>query len=271
MKLLRASTGLVLALAALGARATQSESGSPVGTPPAGLKAPPFYAKYVDASGLPVLSSAKTSDEALLAAKEIVDRMLARRPDVRRALGQIGVRIAVMAKSEKTTDIPEHSGLEPKEHWNKRARGIGATLERPVCSCAEENLLGLPDDRYRGESILIHEFAHTMALGLARVDKGFDQRLLGLYQEAVEKKGLWKSTYAGSNSREYWAEGVQSFFDANLQTSPPDGVHNHVNTREELEGYDPALARLIAEVFRDDPWRWTPVGAHKEKRRAGSR
>jgi len=49
---------------------------------------------------------------------------------------------------------------------------------------------------------------------------------------------------------------VQSWFDANLEADPPNGIHNHVNTREELEAYDPDLAKLIAEVFGHIEWRF---------------
>ena len=67
--------------------------------------------------------------------------------------------------------------------------------------------------------------------------------------DAAMKKGLWKSTYAAENAREYFAEGVQAWFDANLEANPPDGIHNHVNTRKELLQYDPDLAALIGKVF----------------------
>ena len=48
---------------------------------------------------------------------------------------------------------------------------------------------------------------------------------------------------------EYWAEGVQSWFDANLQAVPTNGVHNAVNTQDELKSYDAGLASLIEQVF----------------------
>ena len=44
----------------------------PVTAPPPTLQADPFYAKYVDASGVPILSSAKVPDAALAAARAIV-------------------------------------------------------------------------------------------------------------------------------------------------------------------------------------------------------
>jgi hypothetical protein len=236
-----------------------------VGPPPLQLAADPFYAKFVSAEGIPILSSAKVPDAALLMAAEIVSRMLAGRPDLAEALVAGKVRVAVMAKDELTTDIPEHSRLRPKEYWDRRARGLGGTPFIPTTSCAEENLLGYQEDRYNGESILVHEFAHTIhEVGLARLDRDFDARLKKLFEQA-RQRGLWQRTYAATNHKEYWAEGVQSYFDCNLQADPPDGNHNHVRTREQLREYDPDLARLIAEVFRNNPWRWTPNGAHARK------
>jgi hypothetical protein len=202
-------------------------------------------------------------DRALRTAADIVGHMLSHRSDIRAKLVEARVRVAVMASRESTLDIPEHRDLTPKSHWNRRARGLGATPWRPASSCAEENLLGYPDDPYRGECILIHEFAHTIhVMGLTAIDTTFDGRLSRLHERAV-RSGRWRDTYAATNHAEYWAEGVQSWFDANRTARRPDGVHNHVGTRAALNDYDPDLAKLIAEVFRDDPWRWVRTGAHR--------
>ncbi|MCW8985787.1 MAG: peptidylprolyl isomerase, partial [Thermoanaerobaculales bacterium] len=141
----------------------------------------------------------------------------------------------------------------PAVYWDRRARGLGATPEAPAVSCAEENLLAFPGDPYEQENILIHEFAHAMhELGLNRVDPSFDGRLREAWQGAKEQ-GLWRGTYAITNPAEYWAEAVQSWFDDNREN---DALHNRVNTRAELEEYDPALAALCAEVFGDGDWRY---------------
>ena len=66
--------------------------------------------------------------------------------------------------------------------------------------------------------------------------------------------GLWKGKYAGVNHHEYFAEGVQSWFDNNREN---DHDHNHVNTREELLEYDPGLAAMCREVFGDTELKYT--------------
>ena len=219
-----------------------------VNSPPAAMKLSPFYRKYISASGYPIVSSGKVNDYALKEAAYLADMMLARRPDVRKAMIDGGSRLVVMAYDEFTTDVPEHSHMTPKDFWDARARGLGGSRKDPVCSCGEENLLGLEGDPYFAENILIHEFAHNIHLrGMIVVDPTFDERLKASYNRAM-KAGLWKTKYASTNHAEYFAEGVQSWFNNNR---PPDHDHNHVDTRNELRTYDPGLAELCKEVFGD--------------------
>ncbi|HEX3134847.1 MAG TPA: hypothetical protein VHX44_14875, partial [Planctomycetota bacterium] len=149
------------------------------------LHLPPFYAKYLDCGGLAILSSARVSDYALREAEYFVRHELLRRDDLLRAISQADIRLAVMAPSEFTTDIPEHSDLAPASYWNRRARGLGATTKQPAMSCGKENLLCLAGDPYPTENILIHEFAHVIhEIGLAAVDPTFDARLQHAFSEA---------------------------------------------------------------------------------------
>ena len=210
------------------------------------MNLPAFYTKYLSARGYPIISSSKVDDYALKEAAYLVNMMLAKRPDVRKAMIRSGSRLIIMGHNEFTTNVPEHAHMKPKDFWDRRARGLGGSRSDPVCSCGEENLLAFPGDPYHQESILIHEFAHNIHLrGLVNVDDTFDGRLKKAYDAAMAK-GLWKGKYASTDKNEYFAEGVQSWFDNNR---PPDHDHNHVDTRKELKAYDPRLAALCEETF----------------------
>ena len=214
----------------------------------------PFYEQWIDVEGLPIVASAKVNPYAVKEAAWLIRQMIGHRQDILQALAKNNVRFAVMAYNELTTDIPEHSDLQPDYYWNRRARGLGSTPARPVVSCGEENLLNYSGDPYSTENILVHEFAHAIhQMGLKTVDPGFDDRLKTIY-DAVVEKGLWENTYAITNRAEYWAEGTQSWFDTNRAN---DDQHNHVDTRDKLKAYDPALAALLAEVYEDRDWRYT--------------
>ena len=217
------------------------------------LKLDSFYSQYIDCGGLAILSSAKTSPYALKEASWIVEQMLHGREDLLREIVRHKIRVAVMSYQEFTTDVPEHSDLVPKDGWNRRARGLGATEQRPAVSCAEENLLEFKGDPYRGENIFVHEFAHVIhEFGMKYLDETFDRRLDQAYKKAIQD-GLWTGTYAASNRREYWAEGVQSWFDTNQARNQ---YHNGINTREKLKAYDVGLATLLEEVFKSNEWRY---------------
>lgn len=225
-----------------------------VTAPPASLRLDPFYKKYLDADGIPVISSVKVPDAALYQARFRALHMLSKMPAVLAEMARRGARMAIMAETENTTDIPEHAFLRGDKalDWNARARGLGGTVDVPAGSGAEENLLCYPADRYRGEDIFIHEFAHSIhKLGLVFVYPDFQRQLDTAYNIA-RRTGLWRNTYAITNSDEYFAEGLQDWFNVNLEANPPNGIHNQINTRAELRGYDPRLYLLLRQYFPED-------------------
>ncbi|HEY7498976.1 MAG TPA: hypothetical protein VH740_10700 [Vicinamibacterales bacterium] len=221
-----------------------------------------FYKKYVDAQGIPVLASEKVPDAALLVARDIVNSMLAMRPDLRKALIARKWRTGVIAEVEMTMDIPEYSKMkrpgasrdEPvnqsdRDYHANRSRGLGGN---PTTG-AEENLLGYPGTRYWGEHIFVHEFAHSiMGGGIRDVDPAMFAEIRTAYDEAmaagkyVSADGKTKH-YATTNQNEYWAEGVQWWFFSNYGECFAGNVK--VETPEEFAAYDPKLNELISRVF----------------------
>lgn len=226
---------------------------------------PSFYTQRVDAHGFPIVGSARVNPFALREAAHLVDLMLANRPDLREAMIKSGSRMCLLAWNEFTTDQPEFAwlgrqappdfpGLAGRDYWDARARGLGGDETDPLCSCSEENLLGYPGDPYAAECILIHEFAHHIHLrGMNNIDPTFDSRLKQTFDAAL-RAGLWKGKYASTNHREYFAEGVQSWFNDNRSN---DHDHNHVHLRSQLIDYDPGLAAICREVFGDTEIRYT--------------
>jgi hypothetical protein len=245
--------------------------------PPDKEGVPAFYSQRVSANGFPIVASANVNPYALREAAYLVDLMLAKRPDVRTAMIRSGARLCILAHNEFTTEQPEFawlaerpvarfSTISGKDYWDARARGMGGSRRDPFCSCAEENLLGYPGDPFAAECILIHEFAHNIHLrGMLNVDPTFDGRLKAAYEAAIAA-GLWKGKYASVNHHEYFAEGVQSWFDDNREN---DHDHNHVNTRAELVEYDPRLAALCREVFGDTTLKYTKPATRLEGHLSG--
>jgi alpha-glucosidase len=237
--------------------------------PPAELKLDSFYRKYMNVNGIHVVSSRRVPDSCFHAAyitikamtdvlsKEILDTLTAQQ-----------TRIGIMARYEGTTDIPEHAYLatDTSMNWDVRARGLGGSPGDPFSTCAEENILAYQIDKYHAEDILVHEFAHTIhGAGILAVYPDFDNELRTALDAALAK-GRWKNVYAATNVEEYWAEGVQNWFNVNAETDHEDGdgKHNKVNTREEMKRYDPGLYHIISRFF---PETEEQISRHKKENR----
>ena len=239
-----------------------------ISAPPASLAVDTFYKKYADAFGIPIVSSGKVPNSALLIARDIVNYMLLKRMDVRTTLIKNKARVLVMAQTEMETDLPERSNwkkptkddrrltpgerenydkpggiasMTDREYWNKRARGMGGT----VTSCAEENLLGYPGTRYYGENILVHEFSHNIMGALRTADPSLYKEIDSAYQ-AAKTKGQYKGQYAINTVAEYWAEGTQWWFWSNIEFY--DG-QQRIQTPDDLKEYDPVLYNILDRVY----------------------
>jgi hypothetical protein len=246
-----------------------------IGPPPATLGLDPFYKKYTDAFGIPVVSSEKVDDAALLMARDIVNYMLVKRPDIRQVMIERKSRLLIMDQTEGETDLPERRDwkkpaiddrrLTPgeranynlpggiasktdKEYWDARARGMGGN----ITSGAEENLLGVPGTRYYGEHITVHEFSHNIMGALRVADPALFAEIQVAY-DAAKAKGLYKDTagreqYAINTPAEYFAEGTQWWFWSNIEFY--DGTTKaRVQSPEDLKAYDPALFGILSRIY----------------------
>lgn len=231
-----------------------------VGPVPEELGVDPFYQKHVDADGIPVLSSTKVPDIALLVVRDIINTMLVARPDLRASMIERNWRTGVIAEVEMTMDIPEYGMRkrpgapedEPimqadRDYHANRSRGLGGN---PTTG-AEENILGYPDTRYFGEHIFVHEFAHAIHSAIRYVDPGMAQEIVAAYDAAMAA-GKYEHPdgrrhYATTNPNEYWAEGVQWWFFSNYGECFTGDVT--VESPDEFVAYDPVLGELLGRVF----------------------
>ena len=220
-----------------------------------------FYRKIIVTNQIAVVGSHRVEDRSLEQAIAALEGMIMDRQVWWGFLVEGEASVAVMSASETMDDIPEYRPPNDSAggDWAASIRSHPASAEIPVTTIGEENLLCAALDANIGESVLVHELAHTLHdLVISKIDPNFDSDLSSVFQQA-RADGLWANTLANTNYREYWAEGVQSWFDANQHEQP--GLHNHVNTRAELAEYDPRLRDLLGQWFGDGEWTPTcPAG-----------
>ena len=224
-----------------------------------------FYKKYVDVNGIPIVTSWRVPDSCIVAAHHTLYAMTSMlKPEVLEAMKKHGTRVAIMARYEGETDIPEHHFMinDTTVNMDVRARGMEGTMEVPVTTCAEENILAYQIDKYHAEDILIHEFAHSIHLiGIYQVDPTINEKLDSLLDKA-KARGIYANTYRLDNGMEYFAEAVQDWFNVNAEVQRADGKHNWINTREELQAMDPDMYHLLAQYF---PATQLQISKHKKQ------
>ena len=204
----------------------------------------PFYQQWINVEGFPILASEKVSPYALKETAWAIKQMIGHRSDILKALARFRIRFTLIAHNELTSEIPElRPHLVPHFYYNVRQRGGAGG----VCC---QTIFGSEEQAFLSASVALHELAHGIhgeALN-QQIDPTFDDRLKTLYAAALDK-GLWHG--AAPDYGEYWAEAVTVWFHV-PQLSP-------LKTREALKAYDPDVALLIAEVFGDNDWRYTPI------------
>jgi hypothetical protein len=217
----------------------------------------PFYGQVCWALGIPVVGSGAVDPAALQAAARTVSAVLGPRPDLAGRLVEQGMKVAVLGVHERAVELPEYRDLPvrfPATDWDA-ARAYSATPSRPLLSAPEENLTCSSVDTYPGQQVLVHELGHSvMDLAVRAADPDAWDRVQRAYARATGS-GQWVGYYGGTSAAEYWAEGVQAYFDASNPSSGPDPVGSPVGSRDELAAYDPGLYTLVRGVFGDNPWR----------------
>ena len=212
-----------------------------VSSPPQSLNVHSYYRKYLDAGGIPVLSSLDVSDEELYQARDTLLAMLSDRPDILKTAAEIDYRIVIypdsFEKGGRITDLPEfeNSGLAETSR--------GAAGKTPYGWAA-----GAPETARHCNHVLIHELAHLVedALRLQPGSEEFLTRLEGAYRTAI-LRGRWDDTYASTDLLEYWAEAVRTWF------TPSEFAGWLGSGYQKLADYDPIAAALVEDVFGNAP------------------
>lgn len=227
-----------------------------VDRPPIRVIDPPeqeFFGKVLDFHGIPIKAHQVVSDEAMVAAYDRLGLMFAhllpKQPLVISNLVAAGAALHIIGKDQVTTDLPEWRHDKGKPIYeptydgktrDERTRGMGGRLT----SCGEENLLRLPNDRYRGRDICLHEFAHNiLSTGTTREVRG---KVEAQWKRSLEK-GLWVKSYAGSNPDEFFAELTMWYFgthgDLGMTGPKPE------NGPDGLRKYDPEAFALLDDFY----------------------
>jgi len=238
-------------------------------SPPSRLKFDSYYTKLTYAREFPVLGSEKVSDQALLKANDTIRKMFAYRHDILKAMIAEGVRLVVLGRRERLSDLPEFKASR-NTAGIEEIRYFDFNPELKLMVVPEENVLNLEGEPFAGENELVRVLATALyrvvgarpvdptfenrryrqqyELRVKRLDIEFDKTLKSIYEEAMSK-GLWKGTPAARDSYEYWATGVLAYFDGVGAGIAPNDADKPITSREALKSYDPRLFSIAEETM----------------------
>ena len=208
-----------------------------VSSPPQSLNVHPYYKKYLDVVGVPVLSSLDVSDEELYQVRNTILGMLSDRPDLLSTMAEIGYRVIIypdrFEKGGLITDLPEFK----ESGFSQDVAGAAGRTPYGWVAAA-------PETARHCNHVLIHQAAHLVedALRLQPGSEEFLTRLESAYRSAI-LRGRWENTYASTDVLEYWAEAVRAWF-------TPSEFAGWLGPRyQTLANYDPIAAALVKDVF----------------------
>ena len=212
-----------------------------------------YYQKYIDAGGIAIMGSDFLEDAYFYAARAVVLKMTAKRPDLRKhltpirehrpltnAVGNLRVprrtfRLILSHPEIEQIDIPEVRSPRRKIGW--------CTLDKCLITVQRE-----PLKNEIHTSVLIHEFAHALHYAINRVDPTFEDRLKAAYDAVLgDPESFWSGdpgAAALEGFSEYWAFSAERWF-ARLSLPTRHGAWQHKRFREK----DPLMYELLAEWF----------------------
>ncbi len=253
-----------------------------VTAPPAKFRIDPYYTKFTWAREFTVLGR-EASDEALLKVNDTIRKMFAYRHDLLKALMANGVKLVVLGKNERISDLPEYKVFKDVQGFDVLARNLDYAPKTKLLVVGEENVLANSRAPNVGDNQVIRVFANAIyhvtatrpvdpnwenrgpavqqyELRVQRLDGRFDEKLKEMFEKAKDA-GKWKGTAAVHDRIAYWTSGVLAYFDALGQDSAPNDAMHPINTREALKDYDPDLFSLVNETMAYDghvDWRFNP-------------
>ncbi len=206
------------------------------GGPPPHLNADPYYQKYLDAGGIPILAPESVSDEELRRAQATLLAMVADRPDLLDLLASQNTRILLYDRERGgPSQLPEFADDADSEFSGVFAEtSYGGAVVAPAMTT------------YHCNDILIHEIAHALDYAIlvqdweANREPGFKRARNQAYLSAMEA-GLWAGRYESTVSHEYWAEMVVHWL-------RPDLFRTQFGLSD-LSEYDGNAARLLEQYL----------------------
>jgi uncharacterized protein (TIGR02145 family) len=212
--------------------------------PPEALGLDEHYTRYLNRTGIPVIGSSEVAVEALQVAADTIDYLLMDADALHDQIVRRGGYYALVGPGETMADLPEGPGATTKSWVAMYLPSV------PMAASFADNVLCRPTDHSIGRSDLVLAWSWMVYDDFIALDDNFATDVQSAFDAAMAA-GLWANTWVSTPSI-YFAQGVLIWYGVNYDGPfGGDTQNNHVNTRDELGIYDPALYDLVSARFHD--------------------
>ena len=206
--------------------------------------APPFYKKYIDAAGLPILSSEKAEDKFLKLCRKILLIALSKRADIHRELVANNAIFVIRAKSEKNSDHPDFK--DTKGNSQDTDDGLaGDAITSSVSLIAEL-------DKYSSFArVTIHELSHVVhniAIRILEGNKTLNE-IDDLFKEALDIGYFKKFSHIDSDSYTQVDEFIAGMTEIFFNLPERSEEFKSVNNRDDIKSVHPKMYDFLSRYF----------------------
>jgi hypothetical protein len=206
-----------------------------------------YYTKYASANEVIVATGAGVDDEAVVRYCRLLTEMVSNEA-VRQAIIRDKMWFTMIAEDEQLSSLPQID-RQYGTSLDRRARGLGGLT--PTI-CAQDSIMCMPGDKWKGDCICPHEAGHTLySSGIAKVSE-LSSRLSSI-TDSARSSGRLANAYVWQDGNEsgMMAWGVQVWY--NCAINGTNGAyHSDINTRAELEKDLPDFHKFLSELLPAD-------------------
>jgi hypothetical protein len=206
-----------------------------------------YYQKYASANEVVVATGPEVADEAVIRYCRLLTEMMSNEK-VRQAIIADKMWFTMIDEKEQLSSLPQIN-KEYGTSLNARARGLGGLT--PTI-CAEDSIMCLPGDKWKGDCICPHETGHTLySSGIAKVPE-LSSRLTSITSD-VRSSGRISNAYVWQDGNEsgMMSWGVQVWYDCAINGTK-GAYHSDINTRAELQKEMPDFYQFLSELLPAD-------------------
>jgi len=198
------------------------------------------------------------SEEARKEGGRVLREMMSRSPeDVLKRMVDKKVRLVVIPKDKKLTDLPQAESLKGKKTLDGRSwddvRGAANIIQKDgsiAVFAGEENLVKDGKTNYPKDYLPVHEWAHSVKdYGLDASGDLSDKKVKEVFETVKKSSGPFPDEYASTTPGEFFAEYTSLWFGTWFPVTNKDGTKPGPKDEAWIKKNAPEMHAILTRLY----------------------